>query len=231
MVGVQALQLSDDRPTSSSRTGEGPDHEGRKRRRITPTSFVPAPAITHQSGPSNVMSLPSPAHPVTWDHLVKWETGDDNIVGDIEKEGYYTDVSDGISGAVEVTVSDGEDEDDMPIVSTVPIPSRLGSDRVAEIINNCIETYVKAWKPGKGEFENKDETGQAELPVVYDALQLWEAAENAGERDDLADKYEEEAKYYRQRLDVLCEEIYRDPGHTEAGIRKVSDHTVCVARY
>ncbi|KAF1933554.1 uncharacterized protein M421DRAFT_37469, partial [Didymella exigua CBS 183.55] len=153
-----------------------------------------------------------------WDHLVKWETGDDSIVGDIEEEEHYFDVSDESPDAVEDTVHDSEEEDDVPIVGTGPVPSRLGNDRVTEIINDCIEKYAEAWKPGKDETKHEDEADETEVPVVYDALQLWSDAENTGKREELADKYEKEAKYYRHRLDILCEEIYKDPGHSEAVI-------------
>ncbi|KAF3035913.1 hypothetical protein E8E12_003180 [Didymella heteroderae] len=218
---VQSFQLDRDCPAAKSPTAVIPDAEGRKRRRITPIESIPTPAVGQDAGSTQGLSLLSSAQPVNWDHLVKWETEDDSIAGDIEDEEYYSDGSDESPGAVEDTVEDGEEGDDMQSMSPAPIPSRLGSDLVTEIINGCIEKFAEAWKPGKDETRHKDEAGQTEVPVVYDPLQLWTDAENAGVREELAEKYEEEAKYYQQRLDILCEEIFKDPGHTEAGIRMV----------
>lgn len=162
---------------------------------------------------------------------MKWETEDDSIMEENEEPDYYWDVSDESPGAMEETVLDDEGgDDDMPDLGTTPILSKLGSERVTEIINDCIEKYAEAWKPGKDETRHKDEAGRTEVSVVYDPLQLWMDAENAGTREDLAGQYEEEAKYYRQRLDILCEEIFKDPGHTEAGMRMVSYYTMFTVR-
>lgn len=207
-----------------------PDPEGRKRRRITPINFVAAPTVgplqTGHAAESGMPDAASSAQPGTWDYLAKWETEDPSIVEDIDEEEYYSDVSGGSPGALEDVDHEDEEGEDVPPNGPATRPSKLGADRVVEIINDCIEKYANAWRPGKGETKHKGEEGQTEVPVVYDVDALWDQAQAAGEREELAKKYELEAEYYRQRLDKLCDEITKDPGDTEAAIRMVSASTV-----
>ncbi|KAF3046164.1 hypothetical protein E8E11_001689 [Didymella keratinophila] len=221
-AAVRALQLNNrNTPTSSSRV-DVPDAEGRKRRRITPINLVTSPSTEpSQTVPGVESGAPGLAlspQPGTWDFLAKWEDEDSSILDDVPVEEYYSDVS----GGSPVALEDENDEDegeDVPAEGPMIKPSKLGADRVVEIINDCIEKYAAAWKPGKGETKHKGEEGTTEVPVVYDADALWDQAHAAGEREEFAEKYELEADYYRQRLDKLCDEISKDPGDTEAAIK------------
>jgi hypothetical protein len=225
-AAVRALQFDSEDSSTSSRQVHVPDAEGRKRRRITPINFVAAPStgpsqIVHgiESGaPSAALSL----QPGTWDFLAKWKDEDRDIAEDAQVE-YYSDSSDGSPVALKDADEDDEEGEDVPPEEPATRPSKLGADRVIEIINDCIEKYAAAWKPGKGETTRKGEEGSTEVPVVYDADALWDQAHAAGKREELAEKYELEAEYYRQRLDRLCDEIAKDPGDTEAAIKTVSE--------
>ena len=230
---VRALQLNNGNLRTSSRRVDVPDAEGRKKRRITPINLVTSPSTEpSQTAPGVGSRVPSAAvspQPGTWDFLAKWENEDSSIVGDIQVEEYYSDVSGGSPVALEDAGEEDEEGEDVPAEGPAIRPSKLGADRVVDIINDCIEKYAAAWKPGKGETKYKGEESATEVPVVYDADALWDQAHAARKREELAEKYELEADYYRQRLDILCDEISKDPGDTEAAIKMVSgvnSHTV-----
>ncbi|KAJ4379236.1 hypothetical protein N0V86_005281 [Didymella sp. IMI 355093] len=222
---VQALQLDDKGLSATSHRAELPDPESRKRRRITPTNFIPVSSVGPSQARDGIGSGKhigaSSAQPKPWDFLAKWEAEDSSIVEDIEGEEYYSDVSGGSPDALEDVDHENEGEEDvLPEVSAIRL-GKVRPDRVVDIINGCIEKYAAAWKPGKGETKHKSEKCQGEVPVVYDANALWEQAHAAGEREELAEKYELEAEYYRQRLDKLCDEITKDPSDTEAAVKMV----------
>ncbi|KAJ4988720.1 hypothetical protein SVAN01_05853 [Stagonosporopsis vannaccii] len=197
--------------------------DSRKKRRIAPLTFTTAPPVESLEAklvaPNQMLNLEPPAEPGAWDFLTKWEATDNTIISGIEEDEYCSDVSGGSSDAIEIAEQESEEGDDITHEAPAARPSRLGTDKVIQIINDCIKMYTEAWTPGKGEMKHKDETGQAEVPVTYDALALWEDAEAAGQREQLAERYELEAEYYRQRLDKLCEEISKDPGDTISGVQ------------
>jgi|SRR5690242_1019192 len=200
--------------------------DSRKKRRVAPLSFRTAQPIEIAEAESAVPDRTLNAGPLAqsgaWDFLAKWEATDNTIIGDMEEEECYSDVSSESPAAIEIAEHESEEGDDVPHEGSAARPSKLSTDKIIEIINDCIESYTKAWTPGKGETKHKDETGQVEVPVTYDTLALWEDAEAAGQREQLAEKYELEAEYYRQRLDKLCEEITKDPGDTVAGVQMAS---------
>lgn len=202
-----------------------PDVGSRKRRRIAPISFTTA--LPNENGEAGLagLDLTLDAAPLAeheqWDFLSKWKATDNTVIGDIEEEEFYSNVSDGFPAAMAVAEQESEEDDDLPPEGPAIRHSKLGAEKVIQIINDCIEMYANAWTPGKGETKHKDDTGQVEVPVTYDPFALWEDAESAGQREQLAEEYELEAEYYRQRLDKLCEEISKDPGDTVAGVQMV----------
>lgn len=200
---------------------DDPDSESRKRRIITPNNFTARPQV----GASLAESTPPSADPGTWDFLAKWAAADDTLVEDLDDGECYSDVSEASPATLEATEHESEGGDGSAPDGPAIRPSKLGADKVIEVINHCIEAYANAWTPGKGETKYKDEIGRTEVPVTYDALALWEEAEAAGKREELAEQYELEAEYYRQRLDKLCEEISKDPGDTIAGVQVASVST------
>lgn len=226
ITGVQALQIDNKHPQPSNRV-DGADLEGRKRRKITPISSVSKPENTvllEDEQSEHALDKTASAATGTWDYLAKWETEDSAVIEDIpeaDEEEYLSDVSDDSPSALEDQGHESDGGENLPPGGSIRKPSKLGEERVTEIVNECIETYANAWKPGKGETKHKGEDGKIEVPVVYDAVALWEEAEAAGQREELAAKYESEADYYRDRLDTLCEEISMDPGDTVAGIKMV----------
>lgn len=226
-AAVRALQLDNENLPTPLRQVEVPEAEGPKRRRITPIHFVAAPSTepsqTTHGVEGGVPSVASSTQTGTWDFLAKWENQDPSIVEDVEAEGYCSDVSGGSPGALEDSDEEDGEGEDMPPEGPATRQSKLGADRVVKIINDCIEKYAGAWKPGKGETKHKGGEDTPEVPVVYDAYALWDQAHAAGEREELAKRYELESEYYRQRLDKLCDEISKDPGDTEAAIKKVSE--------
>lgn len=230
---MHSFRLNNEDPTEQPDRMDEPDSNDRKRRRITLTQSTTAPAVRSVNREPAGSTLPinntPPVEAETWNYLAKWEETDDNILGGIdeEEEEYLSDVSDEYPGGAEDADADADsDEDDeLPYESQVARPSKLGTAKVVEIINDCIEKYATAWSPGKGETKHKDDAGQTDVPVAYDVVALWEEAEAAGQREEYAEKYALEAEYYRQRLDKLCEEITKDPGDTIASVQHVSVHS------
>ena len=226
ITGVQALQLANEHLTESSNRVDGSDPNGRKRRRITALMSGPVPSsnivVLENAESGRALDAPTSAAPGTWDHLAKWEAKDFAVIEDLEEEECLSDASDDPPGALEDSGINSEEGEDLPPQGPTTRSSRLGAERVAAIINECIEVYANSWKPGKGETKRKDEEGEIEVPVVYDPFALWEKAEAAGRREELTEKYRMEAEYYGHRLDTLCEEISKDPGDTVAGIKMAS---------
>lgn len=225
---MQAIRLADARSNTSSLVLDAPDPAGRKRRRIAPIADVPQSTISCKqsevAGPSRTLNTTSSTAPTNWDYLAKWEQADSSIVEDLDEEEFCFDIDHDSPDAVEEFGQDIEEMDDLPPEGPTTRPSKLGDHRIIEIINECIENYAKAWTPGKDETKPKDEEGRsnADVPVLYDPTMLWEEAEAAGEREELAKRYELEGEYYKQRLDKLCEEIAKAPGDTVDGVKKVS---------
>lgn len=225
-AAARALQFDNEDSSASSHQVDVPYAEGRKRRKITPINLVTAPS----AGPSQLAQgveseAPSAAlsrEPGAWDFLAKWEDADSSSAEDSQAEECYSDVS-AVSPVAQEDTDEEDEVEDIPHQGSATRLSNLGADRVIEIINDCIMKYAAAWKPGKGETKRKGEEASTEVPIVYDADALWDQAHAAGEREELAEKYESEAEYYRQRLDKLCDEIAKDPGDTEVAIRKVSE--------
>ena len=219
--GVQAPQLVNGYPTEPSASVD----EGRKRRRITPIASAPGPwsrqAEPEDTRRSHALDMEVTSAPESWDYLAKWKAEDSTVVEDLEEEEFYSDVSDESPDSTEDAGQELEEGDDLPAETPVTRPSRLGETRVTEIINECIESYTQAWKPGKDETKPKDEKGKGEVPVMYDPVAMWEEAEAAGQREELAEKYDLESEYYQQRLNKLCGEIFSDPGDTVAGVKMV----------
>jgi hypothetical protein len=219
---MHGFRLSDQNTSGPARRQDEPDADGRKRRRLVPVTVAREPLpkdVEAEVVRLSNSNSESPAEPGAWDHLNKWIQADDSSVVDFEEEeDEYSDISDEASGLAEVPEDDLEE---LPVEQLTTRPSNLGADKVVEIIQSCIESYELAWTPGKGETQPRD-GGQGEVPVVYDPLAMWEEAEANGQRDELARKYELEGQYYRQRLDLMCEEIYDDPGSTATGVRLVS---------
>ncbi|UPX12485.1 uncharacterized protein EKO05_0003030 [Ascochyta rabiei] len=199
--------------------------DGRKRRRIAPINHTLAPSTAYpqleNAEPSSAYNAPSQAPLGNWDYLAKWQAEDTSIVEleDLGEDDHYSHVDNYLSEVMEEMDHESEDQDDSPAEDSTPRPSKLSSDRVTEIINECIEVYTNAWEPGKGETEHKYETGESEALVVYDTVAMRKEAQAAGRQDVLVEKYQLEAEYYRQRLDRLCDEISKDPGDAVAGVK------------
>jgi hypothetical protein len=187
---------------------------------------VPVPSsnvvVLEDAESGHGLDAPASPAPGTWDYLAKWEAKDLTVIEDLEEDEYLSDVSDDTPGVLEDSGIESEEEEDLPPQDPTTRPSRLGEELVTAVINECIEVYANTWKPGKGETKRKNEEEDIEAPVLYDTLALWEEAEAAGRREELTEKYRMEAEYYAHRLDILCEEISKDPGDTVAGIKRVS---------
>ncbi|KAG9199323.1 hypothetical protein G6514_008579 [Epicoccum nigrum] len=220
---MHEFRLSNHNTSGPARRQDEPESDGRKRRRLVPITVaaeqlsedVEAEVVQLSKAPNTE----SPTEPGAWDHLSKWIQADHAIVVDTEEEEVeYSDVSDEASGLAEESEDDRE-ETSVPVEGLNTKPSKLGANTVVEIIQSCIESYELAWTPGKGETQRRDGEREGEVPVIYDPLAMWEEAEAAGQRDELAKKHELAGEYYRQRLDRLCDEIAKDPGNTAAGVR------------
>lgn len=222
---MHKFRLSDQDTSGPARRQDEPDSDGRKRRRLVPSTVAAEPLprdLEAEVVRLDAFDAESPAEPGAWDHLNKWIQADDFSVVDTEEEELdYSDVSDEASGLAEDPKDDSE-EASLSVEQLNTRLSKLGDDTVVEIIQGCIEGYELAWTPGKEETQRRDGERQGEVPVVYDPLAMWEEAEAAGQRDELAEKYESEGQYYRQRLDMLCDKIVENPGNTAADVRKVS---------
>lgn len=147
---------------------------------------------------------------------------DASIVEDIDEGEYYSNVSDISPDIVDETGHESDEEIDFSPAGPTGRPSHLSTAKITEIINDCIEGYATAWKPGKGETKRERDEGESEIPVVYDNIALWEEAHAAGQREQFLEKYRLEAEYYQQRLQILCDEISKDPGDTVASVKMVS---------
>ncbi|KAF1362044.1 hypothetical protein EJ07DRAFT_108179 [Lizonia empirigonia] len=221
-VGLQALQLANTLPVEPVNRVGAHDSDGRKRKRITPFVTAPAPSSRPLKLSNTRLSGfhgESLAEPETWDHLAKWEMADASIVEDIDEGGYYSDVSDISPSIVDETGHESDEEIDFPPELPTGQPGQLSTAQITEIINDCIEGYATAWKPGKGETKREHDEGESEAPVVYDNIALWEEAHAAGQQEEFLEKYRLEAEYYQQRLHLLCEEISKDPGDTVASVK------------
>ncbi|KAJ4353132.1 hypothetical protein N0V95_003604 [Ascochyta clinopodiicola] len=201
-----------------------PDPDSRKRKRRAPINYTPPPPtrdpLLENAEPS--IAYTSPQAPLgNWDYLAKWQAEDASEVQleDLGGEEHYSDVEDTLSEVMEEIGHESEDADDSPAEGPTPGSRKLSRDRVTEIINECIEVYTDAWEPGKGETTHKHEIGESEVPVIYDTVAMRKEAQAAGQQDVLFERYQQEAEYYRQRLDRLCDEISKDPGDAVAGVK------------
>lgn len=137
-----------------------------------------------------------------FDHLLRWQdTGEEDKVIDFAAEDSEED--DDSIGA------DGEDEDiDEPHeLDEVEIPTsqtKLPSEEIVNIINECIEAYSKSWEPNAGVPRGEE--------VVYNVDAMWDEAEASGQRKNLVQKYDEDYAYFSHRLDKLCDEIVKAAG-------------------
>lgn len=222
-TGVSSLNLN-----NASRSAEentpcatvAVDGDNRKRRKIAHIATTPVPTKSSDSLIPSTAAPPSAAKEFsqanhdcgTWDHLLHWQ----NLAGDEHDE--YADEGDDsegeqeqhLAGAVESDDEDALEDEEQP--ATVHGRNKLSSDEVLDIINERIEHYTKAWTPNKR--VSKDDM------VSYDPQAMWEEAEAAGERQQLAEKHEEERSYYNYRLDQLCDEIMKFPASTPEGVRR-----------
>ncbi|KAF9695011.1 hypothetical protein EKO04_007050 [Ascochyta lentis] len=219
-ASAQALQLTKDRTPETSNGVSGPNHDDRKRRRIAPINSTTVP-LTGDALLEKAYDTPSQAPLESWHYLSKWQAADGSIVelDDLEEEEHYSNVSDTSPEGVEEPGYESGKSEDLPAGGYTLGPSNLDKDRVTEIINECIEVYTNAWKPGKGETKHKDERGVGEAPVVYDIATMRKEAEAAGQREKLVRTYLAEAEYYRYRIDKICDEILEDPGDTVASVK------------
>ena len=120
-------------------------------------------------------------------------------------------------GALEDDAPDLEDDsDNQPL--TQSRRGRMSQEQIVDIINESIEKFTNAWTPGKDEITEDLEPGKR--GACYDPDRLWEEAEESGQRQDLARRYESQAQYFEQRLDELCDEILKFPSANADAIRK-----------
>jgi hypothetical protein len=169
--------------------------------------------------------------PGEWDHLLRWaqtDTSEDLDVmqqedGDwaaeelVDVDDYDND-NDATAGAIEEETQDFGDEGENQQPCKQGRKSKLSEDEIVNIINASIEEYTNAWTPGKDEIT--EHLGPGELVACYDPDQLWAEAEDSGQRQDLARRYESQALYFQQRLDELCDEILKFPGANIDAVRK-----------
>jgi hypothetical protein len=166
--------------------------------------------------------------PGEWDHLLRWaqvDAGEDVNVVQQEEEDWAAeelvdvddDDNDVTAGAIEDDAPDLEDDNyNQPF--TQNRKGKLSQEQIVDIINESIENYTNAWIPGKDEIIEDLEPGR--LVTCYDPDRLWEKAEDSGQRQDLAHRYESQAQYFQQRLDELCDEILKFPGANVDAVRK-----------
>ncbi|KAF2999209.1 hypothetical protein E8E13_000603 [Curvularia kusanoi] len=228
---MHSLNLSDQNASKPARRDDEPTLDSRKRKRLTPVHLaseqLPRKATPRSIQPSSAFNLEVPTNSGAWDHLNKWNTAHDTIIGgtddEEDEEDYCSDAS-SESALLGDEPENGDEEARFSAEQSRTKGNKLTTGDVLRIIQGCIETFEQAWTPGKGETKRKNETSEVEVPVVYDPLAMWEQAEADGRRNELVTKYELEGDYYRQYLDKLCDEIMKDPGTTEAKVKLLCEN-------
>jgi hypothetical protein len=205
-TGIDSLSIHPHRPDDVPTGVPVSDEISRKRRRATTEA------------------------PGEWDHLLRWAQTDTNENVDImqqedrdwaaeelvDVDDFDNDIT---AGAVEEDGQDFGDEGDIQQPYTQGRRrSKLSEDEIINVINASIEEYTNAWTPGKDEIT--EDLGPGELVACYDPEQLWTEAEDSGQRQDLARRYESQARYLQQRLDELCREIVLYAGTNTDAVRK-----------
>ncbi|EMD67584.1 hypothetical protein COCSADRAFT_111478 [Bipolaris sorokiniana ND90Pr] len=144
-----------------------------------------------------------------FEHLLRWQntTEDDKVVDFAAEDSQEDDDS------IDADGEDG-DIDDPHELDEVEVPSsrtKLPSEEIINIINECIDAYSESWKPNAGVPRGEE--------VVYDVDAMWDEAEASGQRKNLVQKYEEDHAYFSHRLDKLCDEIVRAAGSNPNDVR------------
>jgi hypothetical protein len=228
-TGVQALDIGDrsitlsptrpDEPLTSSTT---PDSSGRKRQKRTHVTTVllnneqqPPPQSICLNSTAQTQSQSTIDGSGQWDYLLRWEQGDQNVVGfedltadDVDVDDDEEVEQDGSGEAAEedlAEVSDGADGEE------AQGRSKLSRDQIVDIINERIEHFTAIWKPNQGVLKGDE--------INYDPIAMWEKAEVSNERQRIIQSYETDIAYYRQRLDTLCDEIVKFPGKSADAVR------------
>jgi hypothetical protein len=226
MTGVQAIEIDDVRDPTIVQPG-GP--HGISVRRVPKRAEIVTVSQPAQGPPLHAREPPITTSDILaavngtgeWDYLLRWETAE----GIAHNETFMVDnaideddtMEEEEPEAPEENVEEAGNEEDQEMLEThedleaVPGRAKLSRDQITDIINERIEYFTRTWEPNKG-IPKEDR-------VEYDAQAMFDRAEAAGERLRLLRMYKNDAEYYKQRLDKLCDEIMKAPGGNADGIR------------
>ncbi|KAL6706697.1 hypothetical protein ACN47E_005239 [Coniothyrium glycines] len=206
-TGVDSLSLTDlDRPTvAERRCSLNTETDSRKKQKRAHLATQPLPSIHHGSAVS--------ASTGAWDCLLQWQQVTDDSYADCASDDGDIDEDEDESITSEAAAEEIEEEplDEYKEVATERLSTRLSPDQVLEIINERIEFYTNSWRPGKDT--------ETDGSVDYDPKTMWDTAQAAGNREELVRKHATDRSYFSQRLDKLCEEIWRFPANTLEGVK------------
>jgi hypothetical protein len=213
-AGVQALNIINEQPSVPLNT----ETNDRKRRKIAPVTTTPLPtdqprpnrdyaALAHQ-----LESQPPVDGTGDWDFLARWQK--DVVEEDDEQAFEQEDLDDeACYSPIDIAEEDPQDMlEDVEDIQEIQSKSKLRRDQVVDIINERILHYTNTWKPNKGALRGDE--------IDYDPILMWEEAEATRQRQQLVAKYTTDVAYYRQRLDILCDEIVKVPGNNADTIRR-----------
>jgi hypothetical protein len=207
-AGVQAMDLNGNDLTSITKD------DSRKRRKITNLTTEPLPTEQNGDPHSNQSErLKEPSN--DWNYLLRWQKeGDDEIMAS-ESSDDNLDDEDGTAVVIEEEEEEEADDIQMEVTSDAQIEKKRGKlsdDVVLQTIHERIDFFAAQWRPGKGQNQTH------QLP---DPQTLWEKAEAAGRREQLVLEHSNNVEYYTQRLDRLCEEIFRSPWNTVKELQNI----------
>ncbi|KAF1957559.1 hypothetical protein CC80DRAFT_410799 [Byssothecium circinans] len=159
------------------------------------TVSLPASRVAQQSADpssSNVQLATSSAQ--NWDHLRHWQQGEYANEDIVDLEDTATD-SDYPEDEVMEDEDDAHDEvvvEEQEITpSTRPRQGKLSDEEIVEIINEEISRFEARWRPGSE--INPDE--------------LWEKAENDGQREQLINQSRTTIEWLQSRLEAMGDRI------------------------
>ena len=178
---------------------------------LTNDATAPLLTVSHTlPGPAGDISEQVSSGGGQWDHLLRWqqlgvdEEEIDLATADDLEDDEWTGPDDAEEDPYDVI-----DEDDK--IDQGEGRSKLSSDQVVEIINERIEYYTRSWRPNKGAAKGEEIQDNPEI--------IWDEAEATGQREQYIKSYEDELAYYKQRLDILCDQIVAFPGRNAEQVR------------
>jgi hypothetical protein len=207
-AGVQALKIVNGQPSAPVNT----DTNDRKRRKIAPITTTPQPDQNYAALAHQLESQPPVDGTGDWDFLARRHK--DVVEEDDEQAFEPEDLDDeACYSAIDIAEEDPQDTpEDIEDTPEIQSKGKLHRDQVVDIINERILHYTDTWKPNKGALRGDE--------IDYDPVSMWEEAEATGQRQQLVARYATDVAYYRQRLDVLCDEIVKVPGNNADTVRR-----------